>query len=101
MHLVFLALPLLLCVLVVSANLEKLVFIAPKPATHESARYVDALRFLDWERLTPTNSTLRRTFISKVLGTEEQVSALEAWILLDGLTPNQRYEVRICWSATV
>lgn len=81
-----------------SANVEKTIFLGPQtirvPAQHPT---VSDLRL---EVLTPLNSSLR-TQIKATFPSEENKDGYSSWYLLNDLTPGQRYEVRICWPATV
>lgn len=90
--------PLLFLVIAVSANVEKTIFKAPKPSLLQShqAMFDD----LEIERLSPkTPST--RTYIAASFPSEESPKGFESWFYLDSLEPGQRYEVRICYLATV
>ena len=82
----------------VCANVEKTIFLAPKaihiPIEHPN---LDDLRL---DTLTPSHLTLRRRLAASFPNNTHE-KGTEAWFLLDGLKQDQRYEVRICWSATV
>lgn len=95
-------LPALLCIVTQagtsSANVEKNMFVGPSPvALPNVPPSLDGLRL---PALSPLHS---------ILATQLRVHApsaptprrLESWYLLRDLQPGQRYEVRICWPATV
>jgi hypothetical protein len=77
------------------ANVEKTIFIAP------SARSTDLnLDELGLERLTPASGMLR-TRLNASFPTNAEMHGTDSWYFLENLSPGQRYEVRICWLATV
>lgn len=86
------------CIIPALGNVEKTIFLAPE-AIHipQQHPHVGDLKL---EVLTPWNSTLRRQ-LPAAFPKPGLDKGKEAWFLLDGLTPQQRYEVRICWAATV
>lgn len=86
------------CIAPVSANAEKVVFLAPEIIHSLDQR--PTLDELNLAVLTPSNWTIRTHLIAS-FPTSERVLGTEAWFLLDGLSPHRRYEVRLCWSATV
>ncbi|KAL7959966.1 hypothetical protein V8C34DRAFT_277891 [Trichoderma compactum] len=73
------------------ANTEKTIFTAPPPASLPS---LDAAIPV----LGPSTSWSIRTNLSRVFPQDEQ-QGHPSWLLLDNLTPGQRYELRVCWSA--
>ncbi|KAH6621133.1 hypothetical protein B0J18DRAFT_217951 [Chaetomium sp. MPI-SDFR-AT-0129] len=79
------------------ANTEKTIFLGPErvrvPLTHPT------LTDLRLHTLTPANSTLRTQLPAQFLS-DEKPRGTETWLILDDLTPGQRYEVRVCWAAT-
>lgn len=83
---------------VVSANVEKTVFLGP-PATTVPNKHpnLDDLCLIP---LSPLHLTAR-TRLNASFPTTDAPKGTETWILLDHLTPGARYEVRICWLATV
>lgn len=97
MFLICVLLPLLSATLS-SANVEKTIFLGPQtirvPAQHPT------IADLRLEVLTPTSSSLR-TQIKAVFPSEDYENGYSSWYLLNDLTQGQRYEVRICWPATV
>ena len=86
------------CVFLVQGNVEKTIFLAPEaiqiPQQHPS------LQDLKLETLSPSTPDLRR-HLSAAFPKPSNPKGTEAWFLLEGLTQYQRYEVRICWAATV
>ena len=78
------------------ANVEKVIFVAPEAQDFPSDASLDNLLL---ERLTLTKLSVR-THLNASFPTDEQIKGTESWMLLENLTPRQRYEVRICWLAT-
>ncbi|KAL7936027.1 hypothetical protein V8C35DRAFT_278259 [Trichoderma chlorosporum] len=83
------------------ANTEKVIFAAPPPAPASLAG-LDAVRALPV--LGPLTSWSVRTNLSRVFPLSQQdddgdEQGHPSWLLLDNLTPGQRYELRVCWSA--
>lgn len=80
------------------ANVEKTVFLAPPalsiPTAHPN---LDDLSLIP---LTPLYTSVR-TRLNASFPTDGAPKGNEHWLLLDGLSPGARYEVRICWLATV
>lgn len=80
------------------ANVEKTIFTAPESANFGDARpNLSNLRLdiLSLERLSI------RTALPVIFPTEKHPRGLSSWYTLNSLRPGQRYEVRICWAATV
>ena len=101
-------LPLLLLVYVcllaaqVYANVEKVVFVAPSPEEPANIRLVqDTLASPYLERLSPLQPSLRRRLHARFPSSIPSFEQSEVWIRLDGLQPGCRYDIRVCWSATV
>lgn len=82
----------------VLANVEKSIFIAPE-SIHVPAEQ-PTLDDLGLERLAPHLPSIR-THLNASFPSKAAPSGAESWILLEDLNPGQRYEVRICWLATV
>ena len=86
------------CILLVHGNVEKTIFLAPEaiqiPQQHPN------IGDLNLEELSPSKSELRRQ-LPAAFPSPATPKGTEAWFLLDRLTQHQRYEVRICWAATV
>lgn len=80
------------------ANVEKTLFLGPEaihiPQQHPN---LDDLRL---DVLKPSQSTLR-THLTASFPELPESKGTESWFLLDDLRQEQRYEVRICWAATV
>ncbi|KAK7733064.1 hypothetical protein SLS53_007581 [Cytospora paraplurivora] len=81
----------------VSANVEKTIFLGPGPVNvpHQHPTLSD----LNIDSLTPEAWSLR-THLEAIFPTEELARGKSTWLILDNLTEGQRYEVRICWLAT-
>jgi hypothetical protein len=77
---------------------EKTIFLGP-PATTIPSESPD-LDDLGLERLSPQNAVVR-TQLNASFPTAEAPDGSDSWFFLENLTPGQRYEVRICWLATV
>lgn len=94
----FIILLLLLQVLAVFANTEKTIFLGPAslrvPVEHPT------LEDLHLEALSPQYWSLR-TYVDAEFPTSSSKYGKSSWYLLHGLQEGQRYEVRICWAATV
>lgn len=87
-----------LCVQSSLANVEKTIFLGP-PTVNIPHQH-PTLEDLRLDVLTPDNWSIR-TRLPADFPTEKAPSGKTSWFLLDNLTPNQRYEVRVCWPATV
>ena len=86
------------CISLVLGNVEKTIFVAPEaiqiPQQHPN------LEDLNIEALSPSRFELRRQ-LPAAFPAPSDPKGIEAWFLLNRLTQHQRYEVRICWAATV
>lgn len=79
-------------------NTEKTIFLGPPPVAITSAYPT-----LDYSRLiplTPDHFTIR-THLRASFPSSELSHGTPSWFILHNLTEGQRYEVRICWAATV
>ncbi|SPO05704.1 uncharacterized protein DNG_08391 [Cephalotrichum gorgonifer] len=82
------------------ANTEKTIFIAPNASEApghpdgKSALYLTAI-----PRLTGTDFAIRAN-VSADFPSSSYPDGAETWVLLDDMTPGQRYEARIMWAAT-
>jgi hypothetical protein len=80
------------------ANTEKAIFLGPKtvniPPTHPN------LQDLRIDTLTPAKWSIR-THIDAQFPTDGAKFGRATWLALDDLTEGQRYELRVCWAATV
>jgi hypothetical protein len=81
------------------ANTEKTIFLGPEAATIPLA-HAKPLSELRLDTLTPANGTLR-TQLAALFPSPEYPHGIATWLILDKLTLHQRYEVRVCWPATV
>ena len=99
----------LLCILAhavtLNANVEKTIFLAPGPVTLPN---VDAdssspftLDTLHLDELDPASRYILPTRLLVQFPTELAPRGLESWYQLHALDAGRRYEVRICWPATV
>jgi hypothetical protein len=79
------------------ANVEKTIFVAPPSESPPHDASVDTLLL---GRLSEQYSSVR-TFINASFPTAESPKGTETWFLLEALRPRRRYELRICWLATV
>jgi hypothetical protein len=80
------------------ANVEKVIFLGPSALQIPQSQ--PTLEDLRLRVLTPHQSTLR-TELRKEFPSESSEKGVASWFLLDELVEGQRYEVRICWAATV
>ncbi|GAB7340801.1 hypothetical protein MBLNU457_7169t2 [Dothideomycetes sp. NU457] len=93
------ALLLLICTSIVqiAANTEKVIFSAPElTSLSESGPSLGALNL---RTLSPSGTQLRTT-IPVTFGDTVNSQGNQSWYILSNLTPNKRYEVRVCWAAT-
>ncbi|KAL2412443.1 hypothetical protein ABEF92_008890 [Exophiala dermatitidis] len=83
------------CVLVY-ANVEKIIFLAPSAEPPPADASIDNLL------LAPLSEQFSsvRTQVNASFPTPDSPKGTENWFLLEGLVPGRRYEVRICWLAT-
>lgn len=79
-----------------TANVEKVIFLAPEAQSFPTDASLDNLLL---NRLTLGQPTVR-TYLNASFPIDDQPKGTETWLLLEDLTPGQRYEVRICWLAT-
>lgn len=82
----------------VLANVEKVVFLGP--AAVEIPTESPTLEDLQLPALSPEDARLR-TQLSAEFPSETNPYGPVTWVLLERLQENRRYEVRICWAATV
>jgi hypothetical protein len=84
-----------------AANVEKTIFLGPDTINvpHQSPTFDD----LQLDVLSPASRESRsvRTHLSAEFPTRDRSRGKATWLLLDDLTPGRRYEVRVCWAATV
>lgn len=80
------------------ANVEKTIFLAPEAVNvPQDQLNLDQLQL---EILNPTAPTLHRQ-LRAAFPTPTEPEGPTTWFLLDSLKPYQRFEIRICWLATV
>lgn len=84
----------------VLGNVEKAIFLGPEPIDIHNPQQQPNIDSLRLEVLSPLNTQLRRQ-LSASFPSLTSPKGTEAWFLLDRLRSQQRYEVRICWAATV
>ena len=93
---------LLLCVAqlwTVNANVEKTIFLGPQPVALPNVH--PSLDDLALPSLTPVGRSVLETQLAVQFPTAAAPRGVESWYLLKGLESGRRYEVRICWPATV
>lgn len=90
----------------VTANVEKTIFLGPEPVN--IPQHSPSLSDLHIDVLTPgaddndnNNNWSLRSHVQAIFPTDDLPRGKETWLLLDHLTEGQRYEVRVCWLATV
>jgi hypothetical protein len=83
--------------LLASANVEKVIFVAPPAELLPTDASIDNLLLESFSEGQPSI----RTYLNATFPTAETPKGTETWILLEELLPGRRYEVRICWLATV
>lgn len=82
----------------VTANVEKTIFVAPRPG--DPRRHAELEAFTHLQALSPSSPVLEAR-LPVHFPTTTAPRGLEYWYLLEGLEQGRRYEVRICWPATV
>jgi hypothetical protein len=97
MRLIFICLGLLWSVLSTVANVEKTVFLTPSAVP--STSHID-LGVLDLDVLSPSKRVIRRRLPAIFANSTYPLGTI-TWLLLEDLAGQQRYEVRVCWAATV
>lgn len=81
------------------ANTEKTIFLGPPPVIFDARTY-HALEQLQLVSLSPDNPALR-THLEAEFPSNGLRRGMPSWFVLHNLTEGQRYEVRVCWAATV
>jgi hypothetical protein len=83
----------------VNANVEKTIFLGPPPVQISNDHpTLDDLRLAVLE---PVHAPILETQLAVQFPTKPAPRGLESWYFLRGLEEGRRYEVRICWPATV
>lgn len=86
---------------ITNANVEKTIFIAP-PRTKIPAEQPAGLDDLGLPRLSPAPMEAAiRAHLNASFPTHDAPHGMESWFYLERLVPGVRYEVRVCWLATV
>lgn len=98
MHVSAWCLALLWSTLPVLANVEKTIFVAP--ASVAIPHHRPNLDDLHLVALSPLIRSIRYQ-VPVIFPTSTLPEGAEIWLLLEGLNELQRYEVRVCWAATV
>ncbi|KAK1761441.1 hypothetical protein QBC47DRAFT_397408 [Echria macrotheca] len=80
------------------ANVEKTIFLGPRPVSIPLAS--PTLEDLHIDTLNPQNPWSLRTQLTAKFPSATSPEGYTTWLLLDSLTEGQRYEVRVCWPAT-
>lgn len=84
----------------VAGNVEKTIFVAP--AAINLSQDGPGLETLCLKSLsTQSQETRLRLSLPVKFASHEYPAGETSWYLLQNLSPGQRYEVRICWAATV
>ena len=81
----------------VKGNVEKIIFVAPSAQPPLLDASIDNLLLVPLSEAFPSV----RTHINASFPTDISAQGIDTWFLLEGLRPHARYEVRICWLATV
>lgn len=92
-----LLLPLFVLVSYSLANTEKVIFSAP-PTETLSELY--DLKEEIFQSLTPRDPVLRASLLV-AFPTTDRPKGTDSWYRVEGLEEDKRYEVRVCWAATV
>jgi hypothetical protein len=93
-------------ILTVKANVEKTIFLGPSPAVLPNVDHSPEKTQISWDSLSidvldPKHFSLLPTWLRVQFPSETAPRGLESWYKLQDLEDGRRYEVRICWPATV
>lgn len=80
------------------ANTEKVIFLAPEKI--ELPKDGPSIESLQIKTLTPAANAFR-TALPVVFPNSSYPKGSQSWYVLHDLSPGTRYEVRVCWAATV
>lgn len=99
-------LALLLGAVAVAANTEKTIFVAGEGQEKRAGGRGDAFASVSsiassLPRLTPDRNAWRTGLPAVFPWADNFPTNGTTWVLLDELTEGQRYELRVCWAATV
>ena len=83
----------------VLANVEKVVFLGPRQSA--ICRNQFDIHLLGHTVLSPSRSSVRQYLTATFPSQSTLWRGSESWVILDALEEGKRYEVRICWIATV
>ncbi|KAL4967991.1 uncharacterized protein BDV14DRAFT_168828 [Aspergillus stella-maris] len=84
------------------ANVEKTIFLAPPASSLPGTDIVPDDLLVGLQRLTHSDGFLRTKLNASFPNPEDaEDRGTDSWFFLEGLNPGQRYEVRVCWLATV
>lgn len=81
----------------VRGNVEKIIFVAPAAKPPPLDASIDNLLLIPLSEAFPSV----RTLLNASFPTNAASQGIDTWFLLEGLRPHARYEVRVCWLATV
>lgn len=90
-------LPLFASIQCALANTEKVIFTAPPRDTLSELYDIGEEAF---RTLTPSKPTLRAS-LPVAFPTTDRPNGLDSWYRLEDVEEDRRYEVRVCWAATV
>lgn len=79
------------------ANVEKTVFVTPSVVSKTT--HID-LTALDFDVLSPNKKVIHRRLPATFPNSTNPLGTT-TWLLLENLVGQRRYEVRVCWAATV
>ena len=83
---------------IVLGNVEKTIFLGPPMASiPPDTPHLDPLGL---EHLSPQDAVVR-TYVNASFPSVDAPKGTDSWFFLENLMPGQRYEVRVCWLATV
>ncbi|RKF60452.1 hypothetical protein OnM2_050004 [Erysiphe neolycopersici] len=82
----------------VFANTEKVIFVGPERNSVLISEYYNIWN-LCLQTLSPRHETLRTQVLAEFPSLISKYGR-DSWFLLDGISKGQRFEVRICWTAT-
>ncbi|CAK7270469.1 hypothetical protein SEPCBS119000_004107 [Sporothrix epigloea] len=87
------------CAVAVTANVEKTIFVASPAATDDADRLHSGIADV-LPRLTPDLNAWRTIVPAAFPWADGFIEDSTTWILLGDLVAGQRYELRVCWTAT-
>lgn len=78
-------------------NTEKVIFVAPEQSAIQP---IPKLSDSALHTLSSAKPQVR-TYLDVAFPTVSNKKGLQSWYLIEDLSPNQRYEIRVCWAALV